>query len=80
MDVYPYLVDIRGTSDTYDAKLDLGVEAGFMIKTKDKAPGGDHVVHSVFLFTANSNREEYLESAIKLLRQKLTINAVTLVQ
>ena len=80
MDVYPYLSDLRGTSDGYDAKPVSGVEAGFMIRTTDKTPDGDHVVHSVFLFTANSNREEYLANVIKLLRQKLIINAVTLAQ
>jgi hypothetical protein len=78
MDVYPYLIDLRGTSDSDDTKPVSGVEAGFMIRTTDKTPDGDHVVHSVFLFSANLSREEYLASAIKLLRQKLIINAVTL--
>ena len=78
LDVYPYLSDLRGASDTYDAKPASGIEAGFMIRTTDKTPDGDHVVHSVFLFTAKSNREEYLAGAIKLLRHKLIINVVTL--
>ena len=51
-----------------------------MIRTTDKAPDGDHVIHSVFLFTANSNREKFLANAIELLQQKLVVNTVMLVQ
>lgn len=80
IEAYPYLVDSRDTSDSYDAKPAFGVEAGFMIRTTDKSPDADHIIHNTFLFTANSNREEYLASAIKLLRQKLVINAITLTQ
>ena len=77
LDVSPYLVDVRGTLDADDAKPVSVVEAGFFIKTTDKTPDGDHVIHSVFLFAVNPNRKEYLANAIKLLRQKLIINPVT---
>ncbi len=55
------------------------VEVGFLVRTTDKTPRGDHVIHSVFLFSANSNREEFLANAIELLQQKLIINMVMLV-
>jgi len=71
LDVAPYLIDAKPVS---------GVEVGFLIRTTDKAPDGDHVIHSVFLFTANSNREKFLANAIELLQQKLVVNTVMLVQ
>ena len=71
LDVTPYLIDAKQVS---------GVEMGFLIRTTDKTPDGDHVIHSVFLFTANSNREKFLTNAIELLQQKLIINTVMLVQ
>ena len=70
LDVTPYLIDAKQVS---------GVEVGFLIKTTDKTPDGDHVIHSVFLFTASSNREMFLANAIELLQQKLIINMVMLV-
>jgi hypothetical protein len=79
LDISPWLINVTGTPDTETVRPDAGFEAGFLIKTTDKTPDGDHVIHSVFLFTANPNRKEYLENAIKLLRQKLIINPVTLV-
>ena len=78
LDVSPWLVNVTGTPDTEATKSVAGVEAGYLIKTTDKTPDGDHVIHSVFLFTANPNREEYRDNAIKLLRQKLIINPVPL--
>lgn len=80
LDVSPWLVDIKGNPDTEAANQAAKVEAGFLIKTTDKTPDGDHVIHSVFLFAINPNRKEYLANAIKLLRQKLIINPVTLGQ
>ena len=71
LDVTPYLIDAKQVS---------GVEVGFLIRTTDKTPDGDHVIHSVFLFTANSNREKFLTNAIELLQQKLMVNTVMLVQ
>ena len=71
LDVTPYLIDDKQVS---------GVEVGFLIRTTDKTPDGDHVVHSVFLFAANSNREKFLANSIKLLQQKLVVNTVMLVQ
>ena len=71
LDVTPYLIDAKQVS---------GVEAGFLIRTTDKTPDGDHVIHSVFLFAANSNREEFLANAIELLQQKLIINMEMLVK
>lgn len=78
LDVSPWLVDAGGSPGTDGAKPVSEVEAGFLIKTTGKTPAGDHVIHSVFLFAINPNRKEYLANAIKLLRQKLIINAVTL--
>jgi len=78
LDVSPWLVDVSGNPDTNDVKPVAEVEAGFLIKTTDKTPDGDHVIHSVFLFAVDPNSKEYQASAIKLLRQKLIINAVTL--
>lgn len=71
MDVTPYLIDVKSVS---------GVEVGFLIRTTDKTPDGDHVIHSGFLFTANSNRGGFLTNAIELLQHKLMINTVMLVQ
>ena len=80
LDVSPYLIEVRGTPDTDDAKPAPEVEAGFLFKTTGKTPDGDHVIHSIFLFDVNSNRKEYLANAIQLLRQKLIITPVTLEQ
>ena len=71
LDITPYLIDAKQVS---------GVEVGFLIRTTDKTPDDDHVIYSVLLFTANSNREEMLENAIELLQQKLIINMVMLVR
>ena len=71
LNVTPYLIDAKQVS---------GVEVGFLIKTTDITPDGDHVIHSVFLFAANSNREKFLANAIDLLQQKLIINTVMLVK
>ena len=71
LDVTPYLIDAKQVS---------GIEVGFLIKTTDKTPDGDHVIHSVFLFAANSNRENFQANAIELLQQKLMINTDMLVQ
>ena len=71
LDVTPYLIDAKQIS---------GVEVGFLVRTTDKTPDNDHVIHSVFLFATNSNRENFLANAIKLLQQKLIINMVMLVQ
>jgi len=71
LDVTPYLINAKQVS---------GVEVGFLIRTTDKTPDGDHVIHSVFLFTAKSNKEKFLENAIELLQKKLLINMVMLVQ
>ena len=78
LEVSPYLANIRDTPHTDSAIPVSGVEAGFMVKTTDKTPSGDHVIYSIILFTVKPDRKEYLASAIKLLRQKLTINPVTL--
>jgi len=80
LDISPYLADIRDTPDIYDAKPVPGVEAGFLIRTTDKTPVGDHIIYSVILVAVNPNRKEYLENAIKLLQQKLIISPVTLDQ
>ncbi len=80
LDVSPWLAVIRDTPDINDAKPASGVEAGFLIRTTDKTPVGDHIIYSVILFAVNPNRKEYLENAITLLRQKLIINPVTLGQ
>ena len=71
LDVTPYLID---------AQQATGVEVGFLIRTTDKTPDGDHVIHSVFLFTDKSNREKFMKNAIELLQQKLIINTVILIQ
>jgi hypothetical protein len=71
MDVIPYLID--------DEHIP-GVEVGFLIRTRDKTPDGDHVIHSVFMFATDSNREKFLPNAIALLQQKLIVNTVMLVQ
>lgn len=81
LDVYPYLAINRGVSDTYDAnKLVFGVEMGFTIRTTDKTPNGDHVVHSVFLSSVNFNKDKNKAVAIRMLQDQLIINAVTLRQ
>ena len=77
LDVSPWLVGVRSAPDTGDAKPVAEVEAGFLIKTTDKTPDGDHVVHSVFLFAVNPNGKEYLANSIRLLRQKLIVRPVT---
>lgn len=76
LDISPYVIDDNSILDNYDAEPALGVEAGFSIKTTDATPGGDHVIHSVFLFTTDTNRDDYLINAIKLLQSKLIHNAV----
>jgi hypothetical protein len=80
LDISPWLADIRDTPDIDDAKPGSGVEAGFLIRTNDKTPVGDHIIYNIILFAVNPNRKEYLENAIKLLRQKLIIKPVTLGQ
>jgi hypothetical protein len=80
LDVSPYLVDITGTQDTDATKPVSGVETGFLIRTTDNTPDGDHVLHSVLLFAVNPDKKEYLENVIRLLEQKLIINPVTLGQ
>ncbi len=80
LDVSPWLAVIRDTPDINDAKPASGVEAGFLIRTTDKTPVGDHIIYSVILFAVNPNRKEYLENAIKLLQKKLIISPVTLGQ
>ena len=76
--VSPYLVEVNAVPDIYDTKPVSGVEAGFLIRTTDKTPDGDHIIYSTYLFNLNKDRKEYQENAIKLLRQKLVINAVML--
>ena len=49
-----------------------------MIRTTDKTPDGDHVIYSIYLFNLNADKSEYQANALKLLRQKLVINAATL--
>ncbi|MDT8282910.1 MAG: hypothetical protein RQ982_08875 [Gammaproteobacteria bacterium] len=71
LDVTPYLIDAKSVS---------GVEAGFLIRTTDTTPDDDHVIHSVFLFSANSNSEKFQKNAIELLQKKLIINMIMLVQ
>lgn len=75
LNVSPYLTKIKAVPDT---KSTSGVEAGFLIRTTDKTPDGDHIIYSIYLFNSNADRKEYQANAIKLLRQKLVINAVTL--
>ena len=80
LEVSPYLANIRDTPYVNSAIPVSGVEAGFMIKTTDKTPHGDHVIYSVFLFSIDTNRKGYLENATRLLRQKLVISPITLAQ
>jgi hypothetical protein len=80
LDISPWLADIRDTQDIYNAKSVSGIEAGFLIRTTDTTPVGDHILYNIILFAVNPNRKEFLANAIKLLQQKLIINPVTLGQ
>ena len=80
IDVSPYVIDINAAPDTNDTKPVSEVEAGFLIRTTDKTPDGDHIIYSIYLFNLNTGKNEYQANAIKLLRHKLVINTTTLSQ
>lgn len=77
IDVSPYLIDIKAAQDTYDTKPVSEIEAGFLIRTTDKTPDGDHIIYSIYLFSLTTNKKEHQANAIKLLRKKLVINTAT---
>jgi hypothetical protein len=80
LEVSPYLANIKDAPYADSAIPVPGIEAGFMINTTDKTPYGNHVIHSVFLFSVDTNRKGYRANAVKLLRQKLVVNPITLAQ
>ena len=80
LEVSPWLASARDTLHTDSTVPVSGIEAGFTIKTTDKTPNGDHVIHSVFLFSADTNTKDYLENATRLLQQKLVIKPLTIKQ
>lgn len=78
LDISPYVIDTNGILDNYYAEPVLGVETGFLIKTTDETPDDDHVIHSIFLFTTDVNREDFLVNAIKSFQTKIIFNAVSI--
>lgn len=78
LDISPYVIDANDILDNYYAEQILGVETGFLIKTNDETPDGDHVIHSIFLFTTGVNREDFLVNAIKSFQTKIIFNAVSI--
>jgi hypothetical protein len=78
LDISPYVIGTNGILDNYYAEPVLGAETGFLIKTNDETPDGDHVIHSIFLFTTGVNREDFLVNAIKSFQTKIIFNAVSI--
>ena len=78
LDVLPYLAKVDGEPNEDNVDRFSGTEAGFLIRTTAETPDGDHVVHSIFLFAANTNHS--LQHTHDLLRRKLVSTPVTLVR
>ena len=78
IDVTLHLEGTERITAPLNSKKHYVFEAGFKISTNDQTPDGDHIVHSVIVFSSNPKSGTQPSRAIEMLENPLVLKTFTL--